>query len=200
MAAISELCARRLPRYYRVDPINDIQVLCPMTRGEVGTVNLNVVLQETLNPRKTSIKYGGTTYKLGDKVMQIKNNYDKNVFNGDIGRIISIDEEDKLVTVSFDDCLVNYDFTELDQIVLAYATTVHKSQGSEYPIVVAPLVMQHYMMLQRNLLYTCVTRAKKVMVLIGTPQAIGVAVKNSKITKRNTKLAERLKRVSDSKL
>jgi len=200
VAAISELCARRLPRYYRVDPINDIQVLCPMTRGEVGTVNLNVVLQETLNPRKTSIKYGGTTYKLGDKVMQIKNNYDKNVFNGDIGRIISIDEEDKLVTVSFDDSLVNYDFTELDQIVLAYATTVHKSQGSEYPIVVAPLVMQHYMMLQRNLLYTCVTRAKKVMVLIGTPQAIGVAVKNSKITKRNTKLAERLKRVSDSKL
>lgn len=193
---IKTLCKKRLPRYYGVDPINDIQVLTPMQRGEVGARNLNEVLQEALNPSTTYILNGGVKYKLHDKVMQIKNNYDKNVFNGDIGRITHIDLEDKLVKILFDDHEVEYEASELDQVVLAYATTVHKSQGSEYKIVVAPLVTQHYMMLQRNLLYTCVTRAKRIFVLIGTKKAIAMAVKNNKVTQRNTMLKERLKGVT----
>ena len=189
---IKELCTKRLPAFYKVDPINSIQVLCPMQRGETGAVNLNVVLQEALNPSYISIKHGGTVFRLGDKVMQIKNNYDKNVFNGDIGSINNIDSEDRTLVLKFDENLVEYDVTELDEVVLAYATTIHKSQGSEYEIVVAPLTLQHYMMLQRNLLYTCVTRAKKIFVLVGTKQAIGIAVRNNKTAKRNTRLAERL--------
>lgn len=191
---IKSLCTTRLPKYYKMDPINDIQVLCPMQRGETGTANLNTVLQESLNKSTVSIKHGGTLYKLGDKVMQIKNNYDKNVFNGDIGRITSIDTEDKTLVITYDENPVDYDVTELDEVVLAYATTVHKSQGSEYKIVVAPFTTQHYMMLQRNLLYTGVTRAKKIMVLIGTKKAVAMAVRNNKTTKRNTKLTERLKK------
>ncbi len=190
---IKELCSRRLPAYYKVDPINDIQVLCPMQRGETGAFNLNTVLQETLNLNDVSIKYGGTVYKLRDKVMQIKNNYDKNVFNGDIGTITGIDTEDKTLVISFDGVDVEYDATELDEVVLSYATTVHKSQGSEYKIVVAPFTMQHYMMLQRNLLYTCVTRAKRILVLVGSKKAIGIAVSNNKTQNRNTMLAGRLK-------
>jgi len=189
---IKSLCSKRLPDYYKVDPINDIQVLCPMQRGEVGAQNLNIILQEALNPTDETIKYGGTIYRLKDKVMQIKNNYDKNVFNGDVGIISRIDLEDKTLTISFDGNDVEYDVTELDEVTLAYATTVHKSQGSEYKIVVAPFTMQHYMMLQRNLLYTCVTRAKKVFVLVGSIKAIGIAVSNSKIQHRNTMLAKRL--------
>lgn len=191
---IKSLCKKRLPGYYQVDPINDIQVLTPMQRGEVGARNLNEVLQEALNPSTTYILNGGVKYKLNDKVMQIKNNYDKNVFNGDIGRIVHIDLEDKLVKIIFDDHEVEYEASELDEVVLAYATTVHKSQGSEYKIVVAPLVTQHYMMLQRNLLYTCVTRAKKIFVLIGTKKAIAMAVRNNKVTQRNTMLKERLQK------
>lgn len=190
---IKELCSRRLPKYYNVDPVSDIQVLCPMQRGETGAFNLNTVLQETLNPTDVSIKYGGTVFRLKDKVMQIKNNYDKNVFNGDIGTITSIDVEDKTLIISFDGVDVEYDATELDEVVLAYATTVHKSQGSEYKIVVAPFTMQHYMMLQRNLLYTCVTRAKKILVLVGSKKAIGIAVSNNKTQKRNTMLVSRLR-------
>lgn len=190
---IKELCARRLPNYYKVDPVYDIQVLCPMQRGEAGAYNLNLVLQETLNTSDVSIKYGGTVYKLKDKVMQIKNNYDKNVFNGDIGTITYIDTEDKTLIINFDGVDVDYDATELDEVVLAYATTVHKSQGSEYKIVVAPFTMQHYMMLQRNLLYTCVTRAKKILVLVGSKKAIGIAVSNNKTQKRNTMLVNRLR-------
>ena len=190
---IKELCAKRLPRFYKVDPVNDIQVLCPMQRGETGAFNLNAVLQETLNSAEISIKYGGTVFKLRDKVMQIKNNYDKNVFNGDIGSITSIDTEDKTLVINFDGVDVEYDASELDEVVLAYATTIHKSQGSEYKIVVAPFTMQHYMMLQRNLLYTCVTRAKKVLVLVGSRKAIGIAVSNNKTGKRNNMLAKRLR-------
>ena len=190
---IKDLCTRRLPSFYKIDPINDIQVLCPMQRGETGAVNINIVLQEALNSSQVSIKYGATTYKLGDKVMQIKNNYDKNVFNGDIGTISEIDTEERALVITFDEIPVEYDATELDEVMLAYATTVHKSQGSEYKIVVAPFTMQHYMMLQRNLLYTCVTRAKKIMVLVGTKKAVGMAVKNNKTIKRNTMLSDRLR-------
>ena len=190
---IKELCSKRLPNYYKIDPVTDIQVLCPMQRGETGAFNLNKVLQETLNPNDVSVKYGGTVFRLKDKVMQIKNNYDKNVFNGDIGSITSIDTEDKTCVINFDSVDVEYDATELDEVVLAYATTIHKSQGSEYKIVIAPFTMQHYMMLQRNLLYTCVTRAKKILVLVGSKKAIGIAVSNSKTQKRNTMLVSRLK-------
>lgn len=190
---IKGLCTKRLPSYFNVDPVNDIQVLTPMQRGVAGAHNLNVVLQEALNPSNVTIKYGGTVYRLNDKVMQIKNNYDKNVFNGDIGIITHIDMEDKTLIISFDENDVEYDHTELDQVVLAYATTVHKSQGSEYRIVVAPFTTQHYMMLQRNLLYTCVTRAKKAFVLVGTKKAVAIAVSNNKIQERNTMLSQRLK-------
>ena len=190
---IKQLCARRLPSYYKANAINDIQVLSPMQRGVVGAQNLNTVLQEALNPSRITIKYGGTVYRLNDKVMQIKNNYDKNVFNGDIGTIKNIDMEDKTLIIGFDGNDVEYDVTELDQVVLAYATTVHKSQGSEYQIVVAPFTMQHYMMLQRNLLYTCVTRAKKIFVLVGTKKSIYMAISNNKIQQRNTMLSQRLK-------
>jgi exodeoxyribonuclease V alpha subunit len=189
---IKDLCTRRLTEYYKVDPIQDIQILCPMQRGETGAYNLNIVLQDCLNPSRESVKYGGTEFRLNDKVMQIKNNYDKNVFNGDVGTIRQIDQEDRSLLISFDGIDVEYDVTELDEVVLAYATTVHKSQGSEYKIVIAPFTMQHYMMLQRNLLYTCVTRAKKVMVLVGAKKAIGMAVSNNRTQKRNTWLAQRL--------
>lgn len=189
---IKELCTRRLPAYYKVNPIEDIQVLCPMQRGETGTQNLNLVLQETLNKSEVSISYGGTRFKINDKVMQIKNNYDKNVFNGDMGRITNIDVEEKTITINFDDNEIKYDVSELDEVVLAYATTIHKSQGSEYKIVIAPFSMQHYMMLQRNLLYTCVTRAKKVFILVGSKKAVGIAVRNNKNILRNTMLAKRL--------
>jgi exodeoxyribonuclease V alpha subunit len=190
---IKELCAYRLPLYYKVDPVNDIQVLSPMQRGEVGTQNLNLILQEALNHSNISVKYGGTVYKLNDKVMQIKNNYEKNVFNGDIGIITKIDTEERTIAVSFDENEVLYDLTELDEIVLAYATTIHKSQGSEFRIVVAPITTQHYIMLKRNLIYTCVTRAKRVIVLIGTKKALAIAISNNRTQKRNTRLAVRLK-------
>lgn len=192
LKSIEQLCSKRLPEYYKVDPVNDIQVLCPMQRGEIGAYNLNQVLQNALNSKETFIKYGGTIFKLHDKVMQIKNNYDKNVFNGDIGRIASINSEDKNLIIKFDDAEVEYDISEMDEVVLAYATTIHKSQGSEYKIVVAPITMQHYMMLQRNLLYTCITRAKKIVVLIGSKKALGMAVANNKNIRRNTMLAARL--------
>ncbi len=193
LETIKNLCIQRLPSYYGVDPIADIQVLAPMTRGGVGTRNLNVVLQEALNPEKKCLYHSGVMFKLNDKVMQIKNNYEKNVFNGDIGRIKSIDLEDRQVVIRFDGNDVEYDAGELDEVVLAYATTIHKSQGSEYGIVVVPLVTQHFMMLQRNLLYTCVTRAKKAIVIVGTKKALAIAVKNNKVKSRNSRLVERLK-------
>jgi len=190
---IVSLVTKRLPAYYQADPVRDIQVLCPMLKGATGAHNINRLLQEKLASGNSFIKYGATTYYTGDKVMQIKNNYDKGVFNGDIGFIVAIDQEDRSVVVSFDGRKVEYDYTELDEIILAYASTVHKSQGSEYPIVVAPLSTQHFVMLQRNLLYTCITRAKKVFVLVGTKKAVAMAVKNNKIAKRNTMLAERIR-------
>jgi exodeoxyribonuclease V alpha subunit len=154
---------------------------------------MNRILQETLNKETRFIKYGGSIYKVGDKVMQIRNNYDKNTFNGDIGRIVNIDLEEKSVYIDFDGSIVAYDSSELDEIMLAYAITVHKSQGSEYKIVVAPFTTQHFMMLQRNLLYTCITRAKNVFVMVGTEKAVAIAVGNNKTVKRNTMLDKRLK-------
>ncbi len=185
-------CTANLPAYYHVDALSDIQVLTPMQRGVCGAANLNQVLQSVLNKNTLHLRRGGIEYRLGDKVMQIRNDYDKEVFNGDIGRIVRVDLEDRELTVNFDGRDVVYDVTELDELTLAYATTIHKAQGSEYPIVVMPITMSHYVMLQRNLLYTGVTRAKKVLVLIGEKKAIACAVRNEDAMARNTKLAKRL--------
>lgn len=200
---IVELVKTKLSHYYRIPP-REIQVLTPMQRGVVGAANLNQALQEAVNPAPSTggfpqtdhaLRRGGVLYRQHDKVMQIRNNYDKEVFNGDIGWIESIDPEDRTLKVNFDNRLVEYDSTELDELVLAYATTIHKAQGSEYPIVVIPVLMNHYIMLQRNLIYTGVTRAKKILVLVGTKKALAYAVRNLTADKRNTMLADRLRRM-----
>ena len=190
---IVTLVKDRLPRAYKT---RDIQVLTPMQRGVVGAANLNQVLQEAVNPNSHGIRRGGVEYRLHDKVMQIRNNYDKEVFNGDIGTVISVNLEDRELVIRFDDREIAYDATELDEVVLAYATTIHKSQGSEYPIVVMPVLMTHFVMLQRNLVYTGVTRAKKILVIVGTKKALAMAVRNVTVDKRNTLLAERLSRAN----
>ena len=189
---ILRLVREKLPHYYRLRP-RDIQVLTPMQRGTAGAANLNLLLQTAVNPDGEGLRHGGVEYRKNDKVMQIRNNYEKEVFNGDIGFIQAVDPEDRSLTVSFDGRPVNYDVTELDELVLAYATTVHKAQGSEYPVVVMPVVMSHYVMLQRNLIYTGVTRAKKGMILVGTKKALSCAVRNVSVRKRNTLLSKRLK-------
>ena len=181
----------RLPKKYGYPP-KEIQVLTPMQRGTVGAGNLNIELQNALNPTGSSLARGGYTFRQGDKVMQIRNNYDKNVFNGDIGYITAVDTNERTLTVTFDSRLVEYDITELDEIVLAYAVTIHKSQGSEFPVVVMPVTMKHFVMLQRNLIYTGITRAKKICVLVGTTKALAYAIKQNTVSKRNTKLKERL--------
>ena len=188
---IVDLVKRRLPKAYRV-PTSSIQVLTPMQRGVAGAANLNLMLQEAVNPTEVLLRRSGLTYRLHDRVMQIKNNYDKEVFNGDIGSIQGIDLENRTLSVQFDDRFVEYDVTELDELALAYATTIHKAQGSEYPIVVMPILMTHYVMLQRNMLYTGITRAKKLLVLIGSRKALRYAVRNVTVTGRNTRLTERL--------
>ena len=185
-------CTENLPRYYHADPLRDIQVLTPMQRGTVGAANLNQVLQEAMNPQGPALRRGGVCYRIRDKVMQIRNDYDKEVFNGDIGTVRRVDLEDREITVDFDGREVAYDVTELDELALAYATTIHKAQGSEYPIVVMPFSMSHFVMLQHNLLYTGVTRAKKILVLIGEKKAVFYAVRNGRMAERNTRLAERI--------
>lgn len=189
---IVKLVKHRLPKAYN-QPLNNIQVLTPMQRSVVGATNLNMMLQQALNTSNLGISRGGTTYKLGDRVMQVRNNYDKNVFNGDIGIVEQVIMEDRTLFVRFDDSLVEYEASELDEVTLAYATTIHKAQGSEYPIVVIPILMTHFVMLQRNLIYTGITRAKKICVLIGQPKALAYAIRNLTVTKRNTKLKERLR-------
>ncbi len=188
---ITELVSTKLSRYYRTPP-SEIQVLTPMQRGVVGAANLNQLLQQALNPGETGLRRGGFIFRPHDKVMQIRNNYDKEVFNGDIGVVESVDMEDRELYVRFDDRTVTYDVSELDELVLAYAATIHKSQGSEYPIVVIPVLMNHYVMLQRNLIYTGITRAKKILVLVGTKKALAYAVRNVTVSRRNTLLRERL--------
>ena len=188
---IVELVKKKLPGYYRT-PSSQIQVLTPMQRGVVGATNLNMALQEALNPQGEGLRRSGFIYRPNDKVMQIKNNYDKEVFNGDIGIIESVDMQDRTLLVNFDGRSIEYDATELDELVHAYATTIHKAQGSEYPIVVMPVLMNHYVMLQRNLIYTGITRAKKILVMVGTKKALSYAVRNVTVTRRNTLLKERL--------
>lgn len=184
----------RIPKRFGLHPVRDIQVLTPMNRGSLGVKSLNIELQKILNPQaKAGITRFGTTFATGDKVMQTVNNYDKEVFNGDIGWITEVDSEDGIVKVNFDGRPVEYEIGELDELSLAYAATIHKSQGSEYPAVVIPLSTEHYVLLERNLLYTAVTRGKKLVVIIGQPKALEMAVRNRKANRRVTKLRERLK-------
>lgn len=189
---IAELVARRIPGRFGFNPVDQIQVLTPMNRGPLGTENLNAVLRELLNPEGATITRGGQTLKVGDKVMQVRNNYDLEVFNGDLGRIHAIDEVDQTVTVATDGKEAVYDHGSLDELVLAYACTIHKSQGSEYPCVVIPLHTMHYVMLQRNLLYTALTRARRLAILVGEEKALRIAIGNRRVRARFTRLAERL--------
>jgi exodeoxyribonuclease V alpha subunit len=186
------LVQKRIPMRFGFHAVDQIQVLTPMHRGIVGAGNLNTKLQEFLNPREDGLNHGHRKFKQGDKVMQIRNNYDKNVFNGDIGRIDNIFFDNQQVVISFDRVPVTYEFSELDEITLAYAVSVHKAQGSEYPAVVMPVLIQHYMLLQRNLIYTAVTRGRRLVVLVGTRKALAIGVHNNKTHKRYTGLKERL--------
>ncbi|MCX7347282.1 MAG: ATP-binding domain-containing protein, partial [Alphaproteobacteria bacterium] len=188
---IVDLVKTRIPQRFGFDPVKDIQVLCPMNRGGVGARSLNIELQAALNPAgDKKVERFGWTFAPGDKVMQIENDYDKEVYNGDVGYIDDVDADTGELTASFDGRAVTYGFGELDTLVPAYAATIHKSQGSEYPAVVIPIMTQHYAMLQRNLIYTGVTRGKKLVVLVGQPKAVAIAVKNVSSRKRWTKLWE----------
>jgi len=189
---ILELTKTRIPRRFNLDPVDDIQVLTPMHRGVVGSGNLNMALQQNLNPSQEMITRGNLNFKVNDKVMQIRNNYDKEVFNGDIGRITHLRQDDYEMTVTFDGRDVVYELSDLDELVLAYAISVHKSQGSEYPAVVIPVLTQHYILLQRNLIYTAVTRGRNLVVMVGTRKAFAMGVNNDKTQKRFTYLKHRL--------
>lgn len=194
-ATLVEIVKTRIPAKFRLDPIRDIQVLCPMNRGSLGIRELNVRLQDELNPVRADepmVEKFGWQFRLRDKVIQTENDYDKDVFNGDIGQIMKIDPVEKEVTIRFDQREVIYDFGELDEVSLAYAITIHKSQGSEFPAIVTPLAMQQYLLLQRNLVYTGITRGKKLVVLIGQRKALGMAVKNNKTENRFSGLLARL--------
>ena len=188
---IVNIVKNRIPKAYHIST-NDIQVLAPMQRSVVGAANLNIALQEAINPVGDSLSRGGFKYRQGDRVMQIRNNYDKDVFNGDIGTIENVDMEDRSLKVRFEERFVEYEDSELDELTLAYATTIHKSQGSEYPVVVIPLLMTHFVMLQRNLVYTGITRAKKICIIVGTTKALAYSIHNMVVLKRNTRLKERL--------
>jgi exodeoxyribonuclease V alpha subunit len=193
IAKIIAVVRDRIPKAFGLNAIRDIQVLCPMNRGGLGARSLNIELQKALNaPGEARVERFGWTFCPGDKVMQVENDYDREVYNGDLGIVQHIDQEEGELTVAFDGRDVNYGFGELDELVLAYATTIHKSQGSEYPAVVIPLVTQHYMMLARNLLYTGVTRGKRLVVLVGQRKALAIAVRNQGSRRRWAKLREHL--------
>jgi exodeoxyribonuclease V alpha subunit len=186
---------KRIPARFGLDPVRDVQVLCPMNRGGMGARALNAALQAALNPPgEARVERFGSIYGPGDKVMQIENDYERDVYNGDLGIVSRIDEEAGELAASFDGREVAYGFGELDELTLAYATTVHKSQGSEYPAVVIPLMTQHYVMLARNLLYTGVTRGKRLVVLLGQRKALAIAVRNNSAKRRWSKIREWLER------
>ncbi len=192
VSTIAELCTRAIPERFGFDPVKEVQVLTPMHKGVVGTINLNQVLQKVLNPNHGGINAIDSSFKPGDKVMHLKNNYQKEVFNGDIGTIISIDSKKEELSVDYYGRTVTYDFTETGELSLAYAISVHKSQGSEYPAVIIPLMTQHFALLQRNLLYTAITRGEKLVILIGVKKALDIALKNDKPRQRLSMLADRL--------
>ncbi len=192
-AKLLQVVTERIPKRFGMHSVKDVQVLTPMNRGGLGSHSLNAELQKALNPNgEPKVTRFGTTFSPGDKVIQTVNNYDKEVFNGDIGQIDTIDTVEGVIRVEYDGRIVEYEFGELDEVSLAYATSIHKSQGSEYPAVVIPLAMQHYTLLERNLIYTAVTRGKKLVTIIGQPKALAMAVKNRKSNKRLTNLAARI--------
>ena len=198
-ARIQELIVRmvceRMPEVYGLNPLKDVQVLTPMHKGEVGTNELNRLLQERLNANGQELKLKQRVFKVGDRVMQIRNNYEKDVFNGDLGWIKEIKQEEGELVVDYEDVEVSYDFDELDELTLAYAVSVHKSQGSEYPAIIMPVVTQHFMLLQRNLIYTGLTRAKRLAVLVGTKKALAIGLRNVNAGKRYTHLQYRLQEI-----
>ena len=192
LGTILELVAQRIPRRFGFDPVEEIQVLTPMRKGTLGAVRLNTELQTLLNPSGKTLTRGDRILRVGDKVMQVENDYDREVFNGDIGRIRALDEEGHKLTVTFDGRDVVYEWADLDELALAYACSIHKAQGSEYPAVVVPLHTQHYVMLERNLLYTAVTRGKRLVVVVGSRRALEIAVRTERKGNRYTRLTERL--------
>jgi exodeoxyribonuclease V alpha subunit len=189
---IEDLCGRRLVERFGLDPIRDIQILTPMYRGDTGAINLNRQLQQRLNPHGQGHRHGEVELRVGDKVMQVRNNYEKDVFNGDLGRVSAIDSDAAELSVSFDSGSRIYSFSELDDLTLAYAISIHRSQGSEFPAVVLALSTQHYVLLQRNLLYTAVTRARRLMVIVGSRRALARAIQNNEVAQRFTSLSDRL--------
>lgn len=191
---VRTLVVTEIPHRYRLDPLRDIQVITPMNRGMLGAATLNQDLQAALNPHGEAILGGGRHFRVGDRVMQIRNNYDKEVYNGDVGWIVRADREEQQLWVRFDQGEVLYDWSELDELSLAYAISVHKSQGSEYPAVVFPMHTSHYVMLQRNLLYTAISRGKTLVAMVGTRQAVSIAVRNARLRERYSRLAARLRR------
>jgi exodeoxyribonuclease V alpha subunit len=198
-ATLVRLVQDRIPKGHHLDPIRDIQVLCPMNRGSIGVRELNIVLQGALNPVRPgepAAERFGWRFQVRDKVIQTENNYKKEVFNGDIGTIEKIDPVEQELSIRFDDRLVTYDYGELDEVSLAYAVTIHKAQGSEFPAVVIPVAMQHYMLLQRNLIYTGITRAKRLLVVVGQKKALGLAIRNDQARKRYSGLLSSLKETS----
>ena len=195
-STLVEMVKTRIPARFRFDPIRDIQVLCPMNRGSLGTRELNLRLQNELNPARAgepAVEKFGWHFRVGDKVIQTENDYDKDVFNGDIGQIVKIDPVERETTVRYDQRQIIYDYGELDEVALAYAITIHKSQGSEFPVVVIPLATQHYLLLQRNLVYTGITRGKKLVVLVGQRKALAMAIRTNRTERRFSGLLERLK-------
>jgi exodeoxyribonuclease V alpha subunit len=201
LATVKHLVHEEIPRSLRLESgeiAQAIQVLTPMHRGLLGTINLNREMQLLLNPTGEALERGASLLRIGDKVMQLRNNYDKGVFNGDLGRIVAMDKEDGIIRIDFGDKTVDYDLDQLDEIALAYAISVHKSQGSEYPVVVIPLHTSHYLMLHRSILYTAVTRGKKLVVLVGSRKAIALAIRNVRVEKRNSGLKDRLVELAKS--
>lgn len=195
-STLLHLNKERIPAKWSCDPIGDIQVLCPMNRGSLGAREMNLQLQNALNPRRPDeamVERFGWQFRIRDKVIQTRNNYDKDVFNGDIGRIQAIHPDEREIAIRFDTREVTYDFGELDEVSLAYAISIHKSQGSEFPVVMVPIAMQHYMLLQRNLVYTAITRGRRLVVLVGQKKALGLAVENNRTSKRFSGLLDRLR-------
>ena len=193
LETIKDLVVRRVPARFGLDPIEQIQVLTPMNRGLLGTFHLNTTLQALLNPGSDKAGADLRTLRRGDKVMQTRNNYDLDVFNGDLGRVVAVDSEAREVQVRHDGRVVTYGGGELDELVLAYACSIHKAQGSEYTAVIIPIHTQHAIMLRRNLLYTAVTRGRRLVILVGSHRALGMAVRNARVQVRHTRLAERLR-------
>ncbi|HQO78561.1 MAG TPA: AAA family ATPase, partial [Thermodesulfobacteriota bacterium] len=196
---IIDLVTDHIPRRFGFDALRDIQVLTPMNKGITGVENLNHALQQSLNPQGEVIARRPYTFRINDRVMQIRNNYEKEVFNGDIGCIRGFDSDTQEITVAYDDCTVTYDTADMDELILAYAITIHKAQGSEYPAVVIPILSQHHLLLQRNLLYTAITRGRRLVVIVGSKQALAYGVQNDTPRRRYTGLARRLAATKECK-